>query len=25
VNVPQDGTCLAVLQPRWNGRRDELF
>ena len=25
VNVPQDGACLAVVQPRWNGRRDELF
>jgi hypothetical protein len=25
VNVPQDGACLAVLPPRWNGRRDELF
>ena len=25
VNVPQDGACLAVLQPRWNGRRDEHF
>jgi hypothetical protein len=25
VNVPQDGACLAIMQPRWNGRRDELF
>ncbi len=25
VNVPQDGACLVVVQPRWNGRRDELF
>ena len=25
VNVPQDSASLAVMQPRWNGRRDELF
>jgi hypothetical protein len=25
VNVAQDSAGLAVLQPRWNGGRDELF
>ncbi len=25
VNVPQDSTSLAVMQPPGNGRRDELF
>ena len=25
VNVPQHDACLAVMQPRWKGRRDERF
>jgi hypothetical protein len=25
VNAPQHDACLAVMQPRWNGGRDERF